>query len=74
MLELSLEPVIEGRFDESICVVPSGVAKSVLVHFLGTNHCVTTLKLARNFAFTSQVLSAQARTVRDLGQGLGFPT
>ena len=25
--ELSFEPAIEGRFDRSICVVPSGVAK-----------------------------------------------
>jgi hypothetical protein len=31
--ELSLEPSIEGRFDRSICVVPSGVAKSMLVPF-----------------------------------------
>jgi hypothetical protein len=42
MSELSLEPTIEGRFDESICVVPSGVAKSVLLPFLGANHCVRT--------------------------------
>jgi hypothetical protein len=31
--ELSLKPAIEGRFDGSICVAPSGVAKSVLVSF-----------------------------------------
>jgi hypothetical protein len=31
--ELSLEPAIEGRSNEFICVVPSGVAKSVLVPF-----------------------------------------
>jgi hypothetical protein len=31
--ELSLEPAIEGRSDGSICVIPSGVAKSVLVPF-----------------------------------------
>jgi hypothetical protein len=42
MSELSLEPAIEGQFDESICVVPIGVAKSVLVPFLGANHCVRT--------------------------------
>jgi hypothetical protein len=32
--ELSLEPVIEGRFDESIFVVPSGVAKKYVDAFL----------------------------------------
>jgi hypothetical protein len=42
MSELSLEPAIEGRFDESICAFPSGVAKSVLVPFWGANHCVRT--------------------------------
>jgi hypothetical protein len=31
--ELSLEPAIKGRFDESIFVVPSGVAKSMLTPF-----------------------------------------
>jgi hypothetical protein len=31
--ELSLEPAIEGRFDESICVVPSGVAKKYVNAF-----------------------------------------
>jgi hypothetical protein len=40
MSELSLESAIEGRFDESIYDSPSGVAKSVLVPFLGANHCV----------------------------------
>jgi hypothetical protein len=38
MSELSLEPAIKDRFDESICAVPSGVAKSVLVTFSGANH------------------------------------
>jgi hypothetical protein len=32
--ELSLEPAIEGRFDESIFVVPSGVAKKYVDAFL----------------------------------------
>jgi hypothetical protein len=32
--ELSLEPTIEGRFDESIFVVPSGVAKKYVDDFL----------------------------------------
>jgi hypothetical protein len=35
MSELSLEPAIEGRFDESICVFPSGVAKKCVCAFLG---------------------------------------
>jgi hypothetical protein len=33
--ELSLEPAIEGRFDESIFVFPSGVAKKYVDTFLG---------------------------------------
>jgi hypothetical protein len=33
MPELSLELAIKGRSDEFICVIPSGVAKSVLVPF-----------------------------------------
>jgi hypothetical protein len=32
--ELSLEPAIEDRFDESIFVVPSGVAKKYVDAFL----------------------------------------
>jgi hypothetical protein len=32
--ELSFEPAIEGRFDRSICVVPSGVAKKYVDAFL----------------------------------------
>ena len=32
--ELSLEPAIEGRFDASIFVVPSGVAKKYVDAFL----------------------------------------
>jgi hypothetical protein len=31
--ELSFEPAIEGRFDRSICVVPSGVAKKYVAAF-----------------------------------------
>jgi hypothetical protein len=38
--ELSLEPAIEGRFDRSICIVPSGVAKKCVDADLGANHCV----------------------------------
>jgi hypothetical protein len=33
--ELSLEPTIEGGFDGSRCVVPSGVAKKYVDTFLG---------------------------------------
>jgi hypothetical protein len=32
--ELSLEPAIEGRFDESIFVIPRGVAKKYVDAFL----------------------------------------
>jgi hypothetical protein len=32
--ELSFEPTIEGRFDRSICVLPSGVAKKYVDTFL----------------------------------------
>jgi hypothetical protein len=32
--ELSFEPAIESRFDRSICVVPSGVAKEYVDAFL----------------------------------------
>jgi hypothetical protein len=32
--ELSFEPAIESRFDRSICVVPSGVAKKYVDAFL----------------------------------------
>jgi hypothetical protein len=35
MSDLSLELAIEGRFDESICVVPSGIAKKGVGAFLG---------------------------------------
>jgi hypothetical protein len=56
--ELSLEPVIEGRFDASIFVVPSGVAKKYVDTFLEAS-------------ITSKdpvaVLSGQARTVRGTG-------
>jgi hypothetical protein len=67
--ELSLEPAIEGRFDGSRRVFPSGVAKSMLTPFSGANHSTRTVA----------VLSAQGRTVRGQGSdgpqpgaGLGF--
>ena len=56
--ELSLEPAIEGRFDRSKYVVPSGVAKKYVDPFserqtLNKNH--------------GGALSGQARTARGLG-------
>src|SRR5688572_31106983 len=55
--ELSLEPPIEGRFDVSRRVFPSGVAKSMLTPFSGANHSTRTVA----------VLFAQGRTVCALG-------
>jgi hypothetical protein len=55
--ELSFEPAIEGRFDRSICVVPSGVAKSMLTPFWSAKHSTRTVA----------VPSAQGRTVRAQG-------
>jgi hypothetical protein len=40
--ETSLEPAIEGRFDGSRCVVPSGVAKKYVDAFWGANHSTRT--------------------------------
>jgi hypothetical protein len=52
--ELSFEPAIEGRFDRSICVFLSGVAKKYVGTFLGgANHSKQ----------PAAVLSGQARTV-----------
>jgi hypothetical protein len=59
--ELSLEPAIEGRFNESIFVFPSGVAKKYVDAFWSANHLTRTVA----------VLSGQARTVR--GTGLDGP-
>jgi hypothetical protein len=65
--ELSLEPAIEGRFDESICVVPSGVAKKYVDTFFGRQ----TLKKNRwRCSLHRRGRSAtRGRTVRDLAQG-----
>jgi hypothetical protein len=54
--ELSFEPAIEGRFDRSICVVPSGVAKKYVDAF---PECQTLNKTVR----------ARGRTVRGLVRG-----
>jgi hypothetical protein len=56
--ELSLEPAIEGRFDASIFVVPSGVAKKYVDTFLEAP--ITSKEPAA-------VPSGQARTVRGTG-------
>jgi hypothetical protein len=56
--ELSLEPAIEGRFDELRCVFPSGVAKKYVDTFLEAP--ITSKEPAA-------VLSGQARTVRGTG-------
>jgi hypothetical protein len=56
--ELSLEPAIEGRFDASIFVVPSGVAKKYIDTFLEAS--ITSKEPAA-------VLSGQARMVRGTG-------
>jgi hypothetical protein len=65
--ELSLEPAIEGRFDRSRCVVPSGVAKKYVGTFLGRQ------SLNKNQRLCSLVRhgrsAAQGRIVRDLARG-----
>jgi hypothetical protein len=56
--ELCLEPAIEGRFDASIFVVPSGVAKKYVDTFL---------EAPNTSKEPAAVLSDQARTVRGTG-------
>jgi hypothetical protein len=69
--ELSFEPAIEGRFDRSICVVPSGVAKKYVDAFL---EAPNTQENQRRCSLVRRGRSAaQGRTVRDLMQELGFP-
>jgi hypothetical protein len=41
-IRLSLESTIEGRFDGSRCVVPSGVAKKYVDAFWSANHSTRT--------------------------------
>jgi hypothetical protein len=80
--ELSLEPAIEGRFDESIFVVPSGVAKKYVDTFLGRQTLNTNQRrcplhrggrsarrgrTVRGLVRGAVVLSAQGRTVRAQG-------
>jgi hypothetical protein len=69
--ELSFEPAIEGRFDRSICVVPSGVAKKYVDAF---SERQILKKNRRRCSLVRRGRSAAwGRTVRDLAQGLGFP-
>jgi hypothetical protein len=65
--ELSLEPAIEGRFDGSRRVVPSGVAKKYVDAFFGRQ---TLNKNRRRCSLHRRGRSAaKGRTVRDLAQG-----
>jgi hypothetical protein len=69
--ELSFEPAIEGRFDRSICVFPSGVAKKYVDAF---SECQILKKNRRRCSLVRRGRSATwGRTVRDLALGLGFP-
>jgi hypothetical protein len=66
-LELSLEPAIEGRFDGSICVVPSGVAKKCVGAFFGRQ---SLRENQRRCLLNRRGRSTpRGRTVHDLGQG-----
>jgi hypothetical protein len=67
--ELSLEPAIEGRFDASIFVFPSGVAKKYVDTFL---EAPITQKNQRRCSLVRRGRSvAQDRTVCDLARGGG---
>jgi hypothetical protein len=69
--ELSLEPAIEGRFDDSVFVFPSGVAKKYVDAF---SERQILKKNRRRCSLVRRGRSAAwGRTVRDLAQGLGFP-
>jgi hypothetical protein len=70
--ELSLEPAIEGRFDDSVFVVPSRVTKKYIDAFSERQI------LKKNRRWCSLVRrgrsAAWGRTAHDLAQGLRFPT
>jgi hypothetical protein len=67
--ELSLEPAIEGRFDRSKYVVPSGVAKKYVDAFWERQ---ILKKNRRRCSVVRRGRSAAwGRTVRDLAQGSG---
>jgi hypothetical protein len=62
--ELSLEPAIEGRFDDSVFVFSSGVAKKYVDAFLERQ---ILKKNRRQCSLVRRGLSAaQSRTVHDL--------
>ena len=69
--ELSLEPAIEGRFDASIFVVPSGVAKKYVDAF--SERQILKKNRQRCSLVRRRRSAAWSRTVRDLAQELGFP-
>jgi hypothetical protein len=62
--ELSLEPAIEGRFDEPRCVVPSGVAKKYVDAF--SERQILKKNRRRRSLVRRGRSAAQDRTVRDL--------
>jgi hypothetical protein len=65
--ELSLEPAIEGRFDGSRCVVPSGVAKKYVDTFLGRQSLNTNQRRCSLHRGGRSVV--RGRTVRGLARG-----
>jgi hypothetical protein len=69
--ELSLEPAIEGRFDELIYVVPNEVAKKYVDAF--SERQILKKNRRRCSLVRHGRSAAWGRTVRDLAQGLGFP-
>jgi hypothetical protein len=67
--ELSLEPAIEGRFDDSVFVFPSGVAKKYVDAF---SERQILKKNRRRCSLVRRGRSAAwGRMVRDLAQGSG---
>jgi hypothetical protein len=69
-LELSFEPAIEGRFDRSICVVSSGVAKKYVDAF--PERQILNKNRRRCSLVRRGRSAAWGRTIRDLAQGSGF--
>ena len=69
--ELSLEPAIEGRFDDSVFVFPSGVAKKYVDAF--SERQILKKNRRRCSLVRRGRSAAQGRTVRDLVQEHGVP-
>jgi hypothetical protein len=69
--ELPLEPAIEGRFDRSRCVVPSGVAKKYVDTFLGCQSLNTNQRWCS--LHRGEWSTGRGRMVRGLSTRLGFP-